>query len=28
VYLLHPQEPVERGPHYEVVRYTVLRAVH
>ena len=28
VYLLHPQDPIERGPHYEVVRYTVLRAVH
>lgn len=27
-YLLRPQDAVERGPHYEVVRYAILRAVH
>jgi hypothetical protein len=28
VYLLHPQDTVQRGPHYEVVKYSILRAVH
>ena len=28
VYLLRPQETVERGPHYDVLRYAILRAVH
>lgn len=27
-YLLHPRETIERGPHYEVVRFDILRAVH
>lgn len=27
-YLLHPQETLERGPHYEIVRFDILRAVH
>ena len=27
-YLLRTKETVERGPHYEVVRFTILRAVH
>ena len=26
-YLLRPEELVERGPHYEVIRYAILRAV-
>ena len=28
VFLLHPQEAIEHGPHYEVMRYAILRAVH
>ncbi|HET9662601.1 MAG TPA: hypothetical protein VFP00_00100, partial [Burkholderiales bacterium] len=28
VYLLRPQDTVERGAHYEVVRYAILRALH
>jgi hypothetical protein len=28
IYLLRPLETIERGPHYEVVRFSILRAVH
>jgi hypothetical protein len=28
IYLLRPRETIERGPHYEVVRFSILRAVH
>ena len=27
-YLLRAQETIERGPHYEVIRFTILRAMH
>jgi len=27
-YLLRPEAAVERGPHYEVIRYSILRALH
>lgn len=27
-YLLRPKETIERGPHYEVVRFAILRAIH
>lgn len=27
-YLLRPQEAIERGPHYEVIRFAILRALH
>jgi hypothetical protein len=28
IYLLRPKETIERGPHYEVIRFAILRAVH
>jgi len=27
-YVLKPEESIERGPHYEVIRYSILRALH
>jgi hypothetical protein len=28
IYLLRPKETIERGPHHEVIRFAILRAVH